>query len=45
MDGVTETKYEAETEAMTIQRLLHLEIQPINSHQNQTLLWIPTRAC
>ena len=43
MDGVTETKYEAETEAMTIQRLLHLEIQPINSHQNQTLLHIPAR--
>jgi hypothetical protein len=26
------------------QRLPHLGIHPINSHQNQTLLWMPTRA-
>jgi hypothetical protein len=38
MEGVTETKCEAETEGMTIQRLPHLEIHPINNHQNQTLL-------
>jgi hypothetical protein len=45
MEGVTETKCEAETEGMTIQRLPHLGIHLINSHQNQTLLWMPTRAC
>jgi hypothetical protein len=27
-----ETKFGAETEGRTIQRLLHLEIQPINGH-------------
>jgi hypothetical protein len=30
---------------MTIQKLTHLEIHPINNHHNQTLLWMPTRAC
>jgi hypothetical protein len=45
MEGVTETKVGAETEEMAIQRLLHLGIHPINNHQTQTLLWIPTRAC
>jgi hypothetical protein len=45
MEGVTETKCEAETEGMTIQRLPHLGIHPINNHQNQTLLQRPTRAC
>jgi hypothetical protein len=45
MEGVTETKFGAETEGMTIQRLCHLWIHPINNHQNQTLLWMPTRAC
>jgi hypothetical protein len=45
MEGVTETKCEAETEGMIIQRLPHLGIHPINNHQNQTLLWAPTRAC
>jgi hypothetical protein len=44
MEGVTETKCEAETEGMSLQRLPNLEIHPINNHQNQTLLWIPTRA-
>jgi hypothetical protein len=38
---VTETKCEAETEGMTIQRLPHLGIHLINNHQNQTLLWMP----
>jgi hypothetical protein len=42
--GVTETKCGAETEGMTIQRLPHLEIQPIYNHQTQTLLWIQTSA-
>jgi hypothetical protein len=42
---VTETKCEAETEGMTIQRLSHMGIHPINNHQNQTLLWMSTRTC
>jgi hypothetical protein len=37
MDGITETKFGAEPEEMTIQRLPHLGIHPINSHQTQTL--------
>jgi hypothetical protein len=37
MDGVTETKFEAEPEGMTNQRLPHLGIHPINNHQTQTL--------
>jgi hypothetical protein len=41
----TETKCEAETEGMTIQRLPHLGTHPINNHQTQTLLWMPTSAC
>ena len=43
MEGVTETKFGAESEGMTIQRLPHLGIHPINSHQTQTLLHMPTR--
>jgi hypothetical protein len=35
MEGVT--KFRAETEGMTIQRLPHLGIHPINNHQTQTL--------
>jgi hypothetical protein len=38
MEGVTETKFEAEMEGRTIQRLPYLEIHPINNHQTQTLL-------
>jgi hypothetical protein len=45
LEGVTKTKCEAETEGMTIQRLPHLGIHPINNHQTQTLLQMPTRAC
>jgi hypothetical protein len=45
MEGVTETKFVAETEERTIQRLPHLGIHPINSHQTQTLLHIPARFC
>ena len=37
MEGVTETKFGAEPEGMTIQRLPYLEIHPINNHQTQTL--------
>jgi hypothetical protein len=39
MEGVTET------DGMTIQRLPHLGIHSINSHQTQTLLHISTRFC
>jgi hypothetical protein len=41
MEGVTETKCEAETEGMTIQRLPHMGIDPIYNYQIQALLWIP----
>jgi hypothetical protein len=44
MEGVTETKFRAETEEMTIQRLPHLGIHSIKFHQTQTLLRMPTRA-
>ena len=37
MEGVTETKCGAETEGMTIQRLSHLRIHSIYSHQIQIL--------
>jgi hypothetical protein len=38
MGANMETKYGAETEGKTIQRLLHLGIHPIYSHQTQSLL-------
>jgi hypothetical protein len=38
MEGVTETKYGAETEGMIIQKLPHLGIHPIYNHRTQTLL-------
>jgi hypothetical protein len=44
MKGVTETTCGTDTEGMTIQRLPHLGIHPIYSHQTQTLLWMPTSA-
>jgi hypothetical protein len=44
MEGVTETKFVSETEGMTIHRLPHLGIHPINNHQYQTLLQMLTRA-
>ena len=37
MEGVTETKFGAEPEGMTIQRLPHLGMHPINNHQAQSL--------
>jgi hypothetical protein len=43
MEGVTETKFGAETEGMTIQKLLHLGIHPINNLQTKILLQMPTR--
>jgi hypothetical protein len=45
MEGVIETKFRAETEGMTIQKLPHLGIHPINNHQTQTLLQMPTSIC
>jgi hypothetical protein len=41
----TETKCGVETEGKAIQRLPHLGILPIYSHQTQTLFSIPRRAC
>jgi hypothetical protein len=43
MEGVT--KFRAETEERTIQRLPHRGIHPIYNHQTQTLLHIPARFC
>jgi hypothetical protein len=43
MEGIT--KFRAETEGRTIQRLSNLGIPPINNHQTQTLFYIPTRLC
>ena len=37
LEGVIETKFVGEPEGMTIQRLAHLGIQPINNHQTQRL--------
>jgi hypothetical protein len=39
------TKCGAESEGMTIQRLSHLGFHPINNHQTQTILQMPTNAC
>jgi hypothetical protein len=36
MEGVTETKFGAETEGRTIQRWPHLGVHPINNYQTQT---------
>jgi hypothetical protein len=43
MEGVTETKFGAEMKGWTIQRLPHLGIHSIISHQTQTLLHMPAR--
>ena len=45
MEGVTETKFGAETKGWTIQRLPHLGVHPIISHQMKTLLHMPARFC
>ena len=44
MEGVTEIKYGAESEGITMQRLSHLGIHPIYNHQIQAFLWMPTSA-
>lgn len=43
--GNKETKCRAETEGKAIQRLPHLGINPIYSHQTRTLLWMLGSAC
>jgi hypothetical protein len=45
MEGVTETKFGAETERRIIQRLPHPGIYPIYNHQTETLLHMPERFC
>jgi hypothetical protein len=41
--GVTETKFGAKTKGWAIQRLSHLRIHPIISHQIPILLHMPAR--
>jgi hypothetical protein len=43
MKGVTETKFGAKSKGWTIQRLPHPGIDPIASHQTQTLWHMPAR--
>jgi hypothetical protein len=43
MEGDTETKFRAKAKEWTIQRLTHLGIHPMISHQTQTLLHMPSR--
>jgi hypothetical protein len=45
IEANTETKYGVESERKAIQRLPHLRIHPIYSHQTLTLLWMPRTAC
>ena len=45
MEGVTETKFGAETEGRAIQRLPYPGIHPINNPQTQTLFQLSTRFC
>jgi hypothetical protein len=44
IEGVTEAKCGVETEGITIRRLPHLGIHPINNQQKQTVLQMPIRA-
>jgi hypothetical protein len=43
--GNMDPKCGAETEGKAIQRLPHLGIHPIYSHQTWTLWWMPGSAC
>jgi hypothetical protein len=43
MERVTETKFVAETDGRTIQKLHHPGIHHINNHQTQTLLHMAAR--
>jgi hypothetical protein len=45
IEGVTETKFGVKRKGWTIQRLPHLMVHPIISHQTQTLLHMPARFC
>jgi hypothetical protein len=45
MEGVTETKFRAETEGRTIQRLPCLGMHAIDNHQTKTLLHMQERFC
>jgi hypothetical protein len=45
MEKITDTKFRAETEGKTIQRLPYLGIHPIYNHQTQRLLHMPERFC
>ena len=45
MEGVTVTKFGAETKGWTIQGLPHLGVHPKISQQTQTLLHTPARFC
>jgi hypothetical protein len=45
MEGVIETKFGAKMRGWIIQRLPHLGIHPIISHQTQTRLHMPARFC
>ena len=45
MEGVTVTKFKAETEERTTQRLPHSGIPPIYNYQTQTLFHMPARFC
>jgi hypothetical protein len=45
LGGNMKTKYGAETGGKATQRLAHLGIYPIYSHQTQTLVWMPRSAC
>jgi hypothetical protein len=45
IERVTDRMFGAETKGWTIQRLPHLGIHPIISHQIQILLHMPARVC
>ena len=45
MEGVSETKFRAEMEGSTIQRLPHPGIHSIYNHRNQKLLHMPEIFC
>jgi hypothetical protein len=45
MEGVTKTKFGAETEGRIIWRLPHLGMHPINNYQTQTQFHVPERFC
>ena len=45
MEGVTETKFGAEREGRTIQRLPYQGVHSISNHQTLTLLYLPARVC